>query len=80
MEQTFTRDSDYLGYFKEKTIGILGYTNDCKEEALLLINSGIQVIVGLRPVDDDWENAEKSGFDVRSLEETVEACDIIQVW
>lgn len=73
MEQIFTRDSDYFNYMKGKTIGIFGYTSVCKEEAMLLVNNGIQVIVGLRPVDDEWESAEKAGLDVRSLEETVEA-------
>ncbi|WP_102348629.1 hypothetical protein [Bacillus sp. Marseille-P3661] len=80
MEQAFIRDANYLKHLKGKTIGIFGYTNDSKEEAISLVNNGIQVIIGLRPVDDEWTNAEQAGFDVRSLEDAVEACDIVQVW
>lgn len=80
MAQSFSREIHYINYLKGKTVGIFGYSEDCKDEALLLIDQGINVIIGLRPVDDEWKRAKVAGFEVRSLEDAVEECDIIQVW
>jgi len=80
MEYGADRSSHYIDYLKGKKIGILGYSDQCMDEAVQLINNGIQVIIGLRPIDETWKKAEQAGFDVRSLEDTVEECDIIQVW
>lgn len=80
MEHMGSRNLHYLNHIKGKKIGILGYSDDCKDEAVLLIQNGIHVIIGLRPIDEKWKQAEEAGFDVRSLEDTVEECDIVQVW
>lgn len=80
MGQGADRNSHYIDYLKGKKIGILGYSDQCTDEAIQLIQNGIEVIIGLRPVDDQWKKAEEAGFDVRSLEDTVEECEIIQVW
>jgi ketol-acid reductoisomerase len=74
------REKIYLQYLKGKTIGIFGYSTDSRDEAIFLLKNGVNVVVGLRPVDDEWEKAEAAGFTVRSLEEAVEMCDVIQVW
>jgi ketol-acid reductoisomerase len=67
-------------YLYGKTIAILGYSNEGKEYAQLLREHQIQVVIGLRPVDDVWADAERDGFDVRTLWEAVESASIIQVW
>ncbi|MFE5430578.1 hypothetical protein [Peribacillus simplex] len=67
-------------YLYGKTIAILGYSNEGKEYAQLLREHQIQVVIGLRPVDDLWADAERDGFDVKTLWDAVESASIIQVW
>ncbi|OES44730.1 hypothetical protein [Domibacillus iocasae] len=67
-------------YLHGKTIAILGYSDEGKEYAQLLREHQISVVIGLRPVDDVWAEAEGDGFDVRTLWEAVESASIIQVW
>ncbi|WP_134704167.1 hypothetical protein [Ammoniphilus sp. YIM 78166] len=67
-------------YLTGKRVAILGYSTGGKSFAEELRNQQISVIIGLRPVDDEWSLAEQDGFEVRTLWEAVEAADIIQVW
>lgn len=67
-------------YLFGETIAILGYSNDGKEYAQLLRDHGIDVVIGLRPVDESWVEAERDGFDVKTLWEAVKSATIIQVW
>lgn len=67
-------------YLYGKTIAILGYSNEGKEYARLLQEHEISVVIGLRLVDEVWEEAERDGFDVKTLWEAVESAHIIQVW
>ena len=67
-------------YLYGKTIAILGYSDEGREYAQLLREHQIPVVIGLRPVDDVWAEAERDGFDVRTLWEAVESASIIQVW
>lgn len=67
-------------YLFGKTIAILGYSSDGKKYAQLLRDHGIDVVIGLRPVDEAWPEAERDGFDVKTLWEAVKSAAIIQVW
>ncbi|OMP66862.1 Rossmann-fold NAD(P)-binding domain-containing protein [Domibacillus epiphyticus] len=67
-------------YLYGKTIAILGYSSEGKEYARLLREQQIPVVIGLRPVDDTWTEAERDGFEVKTLWEAVESASIIQVW
>jgi ketol-acid reductoisomerase len=67
-------------YLYGKTIAILGFSSEGQEYARLLREKQIPVVIGLRPVDDLWADAERDGFDVKTLWEAVEYANIIQVW
>lgn len=67
-------------YLIGKRVAILGYSSGGKSFAEELRKHHIPVVIGLRPVDDEWSLAKQDGFEVRTLWEAVEAADIIQVW
>jgi len=67
-------------YFFGKSVAILGYSKEVSEFAKMLREHEISVVIGLRPVDDLWAEAERDGFEVKSLWDAVESADIIQVW
>jgi len=66
--------------FYGKSIAILGYSKEGREFAKMLREHEISVVIGLRPIDDLWTEAERDGFHVKNLWDAVESADIIQVW
>jgi ketol-acid reductoisomerase len=71
----YDSDAD-LSILKEKTIGIIGYGNQGRAQALNMRDSGCKVIVGNR-ADEYAKKAREDGFDVFSIEETVKKADIL---
>ena len=71
------RDEDVtLEVLQEKTVGIIGYGNQGRAQALNLRDSGVRVIVGsIR--DAGAEQAESDGFSVCSIGEACEAADVL---
>jgi ketol-acid reductoisomerase len=63
---------------KDKTVAILGYGIQGKAWALNLRDSGLKVVVGLRP-GKSYELAKRDGLVVTSIKEAVEKADIIVV-
>jgi ketol-acid reductoisomerase len=80
MSTKYTQSTEYLSKLQGKTIAILGYSEIGQEEAANLRSNGINVLIGLRPIDDEWDLARNDGFSVKTLEEAVEDADVIQVW
>ncbi|WP_017727537.1 hypothetical protein [Halalkalibacterium ligniniphilum] len=80
MAQHFLRESEYYQYLKGKRVAILGYDEAAREEVKFLLDNGVKVVIGLRRVDDQWDIVEKDGYIVKTLEDAVEASDIVQVW
>ncbi|KHF38634.1 hypothetical protein [Halalkalibacter okhensis] len=80
MIENLERKSDYYSYLKGKKVAILGYDEAAREEIDFLLDNGVEVVVGLRRVDDQWSKVEEDGFVVKTLEEAVEISEIIQVW
>jgi ketol-acid reductoisomerase len=71
------RDEDVtLDVLQSRTIGIIGYGNQGRAQALNLRDSGVRVIVGsIR--DEGAERAEAEGFAVCSIGEACDAADIL---
>ncbi|WCK52309.1 hypothetical protein PP175_12635 [Aneurinibacillus sp. Ricciae_BoGa-3] len=67
-------------YLRDKKIAILGYNANGETFARLLRDNDIEVVIGLRKVDEVWSRAEHDGFRVLTLWDAVQAADIIQVW
>ena len=75
MEPYYDPDAS-LEILRKKTLGIIGYGNQGRAQALNLRDSGLDVIVGsLR--DETAGQAEKDGFVVRSVAEVAERADVL---
>lgn len=58
------------------TVAVLGYGNQGEAQALNLRDSGISVMVGVRPRGPSWSRATAAGFDVAAPPDAVAACDV----
>ncbi len=61
---------------KDKTIGIIGYGNQGKSQALNMRDSGLNVIIG-NPRDSYLEDAVRDGFNVYNIEDACKKSDVI---
>lgn len=68
-----------LELLKGKVIAVLGYGSQGHSQAQNLKDSGLQVVVGLRPGSARWKVAEAAGFEVMTVEEAAARADVIQV-
>nr|MBO2479622.1 ketol-acid reductoisomerase [Bacillota bacterium] len=73
----YEKDAD-LSYLNGKTVAVIGYGSQGHAQAQNLRDSGVRVIVGLRP-GRSWEQAEKDGFDVYTVDQAVAQADFIQI-
>ena len=72
-------DEVSLDPIKDLTIAVLGYGIQGSAQACNMKDSGINVIIGLRPGGRSWPNAEKDGHTVMSVAESVKQADIIHI-
>jgi len=77
IKKYYESDAD-TGIFQNKMIGVIGYGSQGRGQALNLRDSGLSVIIGLRP-GKSWELASEDGFDVYTVDEAVKRADIIQI-
>ncbi len=76
MVEVFHNEDGDLSILKDKTIGIIGYGNQGRAQALNLRDSGLNVIVG--NIEDQYKNiAKKDDFLVFKIEEATEKSDIL---
>lgn len=74
------RDEDVkTSYLTGKTIAVIGYGSQGRAQALCLKDSGLKVIVGLRPGGSSWRKAEAEGFQVKPISEAASQADIIHM-
>jgi ketol-acid reductoisomerase len=73
----YPKDAD-LSALNGRTIGVLGYGNQGRSQALNLAGSGLDVIVGNRG-DDYRKQAEKDGLRAVDIPAAVEASDVLLV-
>jgi len=64
---------------KGKTIAVIGYGSQGHAQAQNMRDSGLKVIVGLRPGGESWKKAKEDGFEVYPISEAAEKGDIIQM-
>ncbi len=72
------KDAD-LNLIKNKSIGIIGYGNQGRAQALNLLDSGMKVSIGLRKESSSWKMAVDSGLHCTSVNDIVKNCDIISL-
>ncbi len=68
-----------LDLLKNKTIAVIGYGSQGYAQAQNMRDSGLNVVVGLRPEGKSWNGAKKDGFEVYSVSEAAEKGDIIHM-
>ncbi len=73
MKVYYDKDAD-LSLIKGKTVAIIGYGSP-----LNLRDSGVKVIVGLRPGSASAVKAETAGLTVKLLDEAVAAADVVMI-
>lgn len=62
-----------------RTIAIIGYGSQGHAHALNLRDSGVRVIVGLRPGGGSWKRAEAAGLEVMTVADAAKAADVIMM-
>ena len=73
-------DSDCnLGMLDGKTVAIMGYGSQGHAHAQNLHESGVNVIVGLRPSSPSYKKAEEAGLKVMSVSEAAKAADVVMM-
>ncbi|GAW28886.1 ketol-acid reductoisomerase [Carboxydocella sp. ULO1] len=68
-----------LELLKNKTVAVIGYGSQGHAQALNLHESGVRVVVGLRPGSARWAEAEAAGLAVATPAEAAAQADIIQI-
>jgi len=71
------KDAD-LGALKGKTIAVIGYGSQGHAQAQNLRDSGLSVIIGVRP-GKSAENARNDGFEVLSVGDATRKADVVQI-
>lgn len=68
-----------LELLQAKTVAVIGYGSQGHAQAQNLHDSGVPVVVGLRPGSANWARAEGDGLRVLSVADAARAADIIQI-
>jgi ketol-acid reductoisomerase len=77
-EVLYDKDAD-LSVLEGKTVAILGYGSQGHAHALNLKDSGIDVVVGLRPGSSSRREAEKAGLEVLDVADAASRGDVVMV-
>ena len=77
--KVYREEDANLSILKDKVIAVIGYGSQGHAHALNLRDSGLNVIVGLRPGGPSYERAKKDGFEPLSVKEACEKADIIMI-
>lgn len=68
-----------LDPLKDKTIAVVGYGSQGNAQAQTMRDSGLNVILGLRPGGNSWNKAKKDGFEAYPISEAAEKGDIVHM-
>jgi len=78
MQVYYDKDCD-LSIIKSKKVAIIGYGSQGHAHANNLKDSGVDVVVALRPGSSSAAKAEKSGLTVKAVPEAVKWADVVMV-
>jgi len=74
----YDQDAD-LEVLKGKKVAVIGYGSQGHAQAQNLHDSGIDVVVGLRPGSANWERAQNDGLEVLPIAEAARVAQVIQI-
>jgi ketol-acid reductoisomerase len=78
MQVYYDKDAD-LSIIRGKNVAVIGYGSQGHAHANNLRDSGVQVVVGLRPGSASARKAENAGLTVASVEAAVKQADVVMV-
>ena len=78
MQIYYDKDCD-LSIIRSKKVAVIGYGSQGHAHANNLKDSGVDVVVGLRPGSASAQKAEKAGLRVLSVPEAVSSADLIMI-
>ncbi len=79
MATIYYDDDAHLAHLDGATIAVIGYGSQGHAHALNAKDSGMDVVVGLRPDSASWAHAEAAGLRVMSVAEAAAAGDMVMV-
>lgn len=79
MARIYRDEEVSLDPLKDKIIAVIGYGSQGRAQSLNFRDSGLDVILGLRPEGRSWKIASKEGFKVYPIAEAAEKADVIQM-
>lgn len=79
MAEMFYEDDADLDLIRSKKVAIIGYGSQGHAHALNLKESGVDVVVGLRPGSASWEKAEAAGLEVAAVADAVSQGDVVMI-
>ncbi len=74
----YDKDAD-LNLLNGKKVAVIGYGSQGHAQAQNLHDSGVDVVVGLRPTSPHWEQVKKDGLKVAATAEAAAQADIIVI-
>ncbi len=74
----YDNDCD-LSIIRSKKVAIIGFGSQGHAHAENLRDSGVDVVVGLRPEGGSWKKAEAKGFTVLSVADATKAADVVMI-
>ncbi|MBE9474895.1 MAG: ketol-acid reductoisomerase [Chloroflexi bacterium] len=74
----YDKDAD-PNLIKSKEVAIIGYGSQGHAHALNLRDSGVKVVVGLRPGSKSWSQAEAEGLEVKPMDQAAQWADTIML-
>ncbi|HIO70664.1 MAG TPA: ketol-acid reductoisomerase [Campylobacterales bacterium] len=74
----YDKDCD-INIIKSKTVAMIGFGSQGHAHAENLRDSGVNVVVGLRPGSNSWKKAEAKGFEVLPVAEAVKKGDVVMI-
>ncbi len=77
IQKYYDEDAD-TGVFESRRIAVIGYGSQGRGQALNLRDSGLDVIIGLRP-GRSWMKASEDGFEVEVVSDAVKKADMVMV-
>jgi len=65
-----------MNVLEDKKVAVIGYGSQGQAQALNMKDSGVNVVIGLRP-GKSWERAKKDGFEVKSVIDAANEADVV---
>lgn len=78
MNVFYDKDAD-MSVLQGRTVAIIGYGSQGHAHANNLNESGVNVVVGLRPGGKSWRKAEQAGLTVKPVAEAVQGANLVMM-